>query len=59
MELKRLKEIGEASFSKINYAMLAIFAASIVLWDYRSHTQLSSTSLIVILVMVLTESYPC
>ena len=50
---KRLKEIGEASFSKINYAMLAIFAASIVLWITEAIPNYL-TSLIVILVMVLT-----
>src|SRR5574338_860880 len=29
---KRLKEVGVEKFSRINYAMLAIFAASVVLW---------------------------
>ena len=30
--LKRFNDLGSHSFSRINYAMLAIFAASIVLW---------------------------
>ena len=50
---KRLKEVGAEKFSHINYAMLAIFAASIVLWITEAIPNYL-TSLVVILAMVLT-----
>ncbi len=51
--IKRLKEIGIADFSRINYAMLGIFTASIILWITESIPNYL-TSLIVIISMVLT-----
>jgi len=51
--IKRWKELGAEGFSKINYAMLAIFAASIILWITEAIPNYL-TSLIVILAMVLT-----
>jgi anion transporter len=50
---KRLQEVGAEKFSRINYAMLAIFAASIVLWITEAIPNYL-TSLLVILAMVLT-----
>ena len=50
---KRLKDLGSEGFSRINYAMLAIFAASIVLWITESIPNYL-TSLLVIITMVLT-----
>lgn len=50
---KRFAELGEASFTRINYAMLAIFAASIILWISEAIPNYL-TSLIVILAIVLT-----
>ncbi len=51
--LKRYNEVGAASFSRINYAMLAIFVASIILWITESVPSYL-TSLLVIITMVLT-----
>lgn len=51
--IKRLKEIGIADFSRINYAMLGIFTASIILWITETIPNYL-TSLIVIISMVLT-----
>lgn len=51
--LKRLKDIGSADFSRINYAMLGIFTASIILWITETIPNYL-TSLIVIISMVLT-----
>ncbi len=50
---KRFEELGSESFSRINYAMLAIFAASIVLWITEAIPNYL-TSLFVIITMVLT-----
>src|SRR3989339_1503775 len=51
--LKRFNDLGSHSFSRINYAMLAIFAASIVLWITEAIPNYL-TSLLVIITMVLT-----
>ena len=51
--LKRFNELGTGGFSRINYAMLAIFAASIVLWITEAVPNYL-TSLLVIITMVLT-----
>lgn len=51
--LKRFNELGSAGFSRINYAMLAIFAASIVLWITEAIPNYL-TSLMLIVAMVLT-----
>lgn len=51
--LKRLKEIGPEKFSRINYAMFGIFAASIILWITEAIPNYL-TSLIVIIAMVLS-----
>ncbi len=50
---QRLKELGPEKFAHINYAMLAIFAAAVILWVTESIPNYL-TSLIVILAMVLT-----
>ncbi len=50
---ERLKEVGTTVFSRINYAMLAIFAASIILWITEAIPNYL-TSLIVVIAMVLT-----
>ncbi len=50
---KRFTELGSESFSRINYAMLAIFVASIVLWITEAIPNYL-TSLFVIIAMVLT-----
>lgn len=51
--LKRYNEVGPENFSRINYAMLAIFVASIILWITESVPSYL-TSLLVIISMVLT-----
>ena len=51
--LKRYQELGSEQFSRINYAMLAIFAASIVLWITEAIPNYL-TSLLVIITIVLT-----
>ena len=51
--LKRYNEAGPENFSRINYAMLAIFVASIILWITESVPSYL-TSLLVIISMVLT-----
>lgn len=51
--LKRYNEVGPENFSRINYAMLAIFVASIILWITESVPSYL-TSLLVIITMVLT-----
>lgn len=51
--LKRFNDLGTQNFSRINYAMLAIFAASIVLWITEAIPNYL-TSLLVIITMVLT-----
>ncbi len=51
--LSRFNELGAEGFSRINYAMLAIFAASIVLWITEAIPNYL-TSLFVIIAMVLT-----
>lgn len=51
--LKRFKDLGNEKFVRINYAMLAIFAASIILWITESVPSYL-TSLLVIIAMVLT-----
>ena len=51
--LKRFGDLGSEGFSRINYAMLAIFAASIVLWITEAIPNYL-TSLLVIITMVLT-----
>ncbi len=50
---KRLAVVGEATFIRICYAMLAIFCSSIVLWITEA-VQSYMTSLMVILAIVLT-----
>jgi len=50
---KRFGEVGSAGFTKINYAMLAIFIGAIVLWITEAIPNYL-TSLILILAMVLT-----
>ena len=45
--------MGEASFSGINYAMLAVFSAAIVLWITQAVPNYL-TSLIVIAAIILT-----
>ncbi len=51
---KRLSEVGAQNFSRINYAMLAIFAASIILWITEAIPNYL-TSLFLILAIVLTH----
>jgi anion transporter len=51
--IKRLDTVGLAEFSRINYAMLAIFAAAIILWITEPIPSYL-TSLLVILAVVLT-----
>lgn len=51
--VKRLQEVGAEKFSHINYAMLAIFAASVILWITEAIPNYL-TSLLVVLAMVLT-----
>lgn len=51
---KRLQAIGPEKFARINYAMLAIFTASIILWITEAIPNYL-TSLLVILAMVLTH----
>lgn len=50
---KRFHEVGLSGFTKINYAMLAIFVGAIVLWITEAIPNYL-TSLILILAMVLT-----
>ncbi|MDR1762627.1 MAG: DASS family sodium-coupled anion symporter [Dysgonamonadaceae bacterium] len=50
---KRYAEIGAAAFTRSNYAMLAIFAAAIILWITEAVPNYL-TSLLVILAIVLT-----
>lgn len=50
---QRLKELGAEKFMHINYAMLAIFAAAIILWITEAIPNYL-TSLIVVLALVLT-----
>jgi len=50
----RYKELGLESFSRINYAMLAIFVAAIILWITEAVPNYL-TSLILIIAMVLTQ----
>lgn len=52
--LARYKELGEASFERSNYAMLAIFVAAIILWITEAVPNYL-TSLFVILAIVLTN----
>jgi len=49
----RLKQVGAEAFSHINYAMLAIFAAAVILWITEAIPNYL-TSFIVVLAMVLT-----
>jgi len=51
--VKRFNKLGVEAFTRANYAMLAIFAASIVLWITESIPNYL-TSLFVIIAMVLT-----
>ncbi len=55
--LARYKELGEQGFEKINYAMLAIFVAAIILWITEAIPNYL-TSLFVILAIVLTQVTP-
>jgi anion transporter len=50
----RLKELGNAEFARISYAMLGIFVAAVILWITEAIPNYL-TSLIVILAMVLTR----
>ena len=52
--LARYNELGPELFSRINYAMLAIFASAIILWITEALPNYL-TSLIVILTIVLTH----
>ena len=52
--LARFNELGIEGFTKANYAMLAIFAASIILWITEAIPNYL-TSLILIIAMVLTN----
>lgn len=52
--LKRLSELGTVGFSRANYAMLAIFAAAIILWITEAIPNYL-TSFILIITMVLTN----
>lgn len=51
--LKRFNEVGADGFSRINYAMLAVFVGAIILWITEAIPNYL-TSLIVILSIVLT-----
>lgn len=51
--LKRLGEVGAQGFSRINYAMLAIFVAAIILWITEAIPNYL-TSLMLIITLVLT-----
>ncbi|MCL2026894.1 MAG: DASS family sodium-coupled anion symporter [Bacteroidales bacterium] len=51
--IKRFETLGESGFSRINYAMLAIFVASVILWITEAVPSYL-TSLFVILAIVLT-----
>ncbi len=51
--VKRMADLGSEGFSRINYAMLAIFVASIILWITEAIPNYL-TSLFVILAIVLT-----
>lgn len=51
--VKRFNDLGVEGFSRINYAMLAIFVASIILWITESIPNYL-TSLVLILAIVLT-----
>lgn len=51
--LKRFNELGLERFSRTNYAMLGIFAASIILWITETVPNYL-TSLLVVIAMVLT-----
>ena len=55
--LDRFHLMGEASFSGINYAMLAVFSAAIVLWITQAVPNYL-TSLIVIAAIILTGILP-
>ena len=50
----RLKSLGEAKFVRINYAMLAVFVAAIILWITEAVPNYL-TSLILIITMVMTN----
>lgn len=52
--LARYKELGAEGFEKINYAMLAIFVAAIILWITEAIPNYL-TSLFVILAIVMTQ----
>lgn len=52
--LKRYEELGPEGFSRANIAMLAVFAAAIILWVTEAVPNYL-TSLIVIITMVLTN----
>jgi anion transporter len=54
---ERFAELGAAAFSRINYAMLAIFAAGITLWITQAIPNYL-TSLIVIAALILTGVLP-
>ena len=54
---ERFAELGAAAFSRINYAMLAIFAAGITLWITQAVPNYL-TSLIVIAALILTGVLP-
>lgn len=51
--MARLSEVGDAGFIRINYAMMAVFVAAIILWITEAIPNYL-TSLIVILTIVLT-----
>jgi anion transporter len=52
--LSRFNELGSENFTRINYAMLAIFAAAIILWITEAIPNYL-TSLLLIIAMVLTN----
>ena len=51
--LARLNELGSEEFSRINFSMLAIFVAAVILWITEAVPNYL-TSLILIIAMVLT-----
>ncbi|MCL2597246.1 MAG: DASS family sodium-coupled anion symporter [Paludibacter sp.] len=52
--VNRFKQLGAEGFTRINYAMLAIFAAAIILWITEAIPNYL-TSLLLIIAMVLTH----
>ena len=55
--VNRHNDLGLGSFTRINYAMLAVFAAAIILWITEAIPNYL-TSLVLIITMVLTQIIP-